>query len=92
METKNKEEKILKIIEKEFAVSLAQKESELSLIDQRILEVRKSLNLVRSGAVINYYTPTQNKQSINTDHLVSFHPAVRKQFHGKQPVSQSSFS
>ena len=69
MEMKTKEEKILKIIEKEFAVSLSQKDAELSLIDQRILEVRKCLNLVRTGAVISYYTPTQTKQSLNNDHL-----------------------
>lgn len=38
--------------------------------------------------MINYFTPTQNKQSLSTDPLVAFHPAVRKQIHGKQPVNQ----
>ena len=87
--SQTKSEKIVSIIEKEFAVSLSQKEAELSLIDQRILEVRKCLNLVRSGAVINYYTPTQPKQSLSSDQ-VSFHPTVREQFHGKRPTPTSA--
>jgi hypothetical protein len=41
--------------------------------------------------VINYYTPTQNKQSLSNP-LVSFHPAVMKQLHGKQPANQPSSS
>ena len=88
MDAKSKEEKILQIIEKEFAVSLSAKDAELSLIDQRILEVRKCLNLLRSGAVNNYYATTQPQQTINNDSLVAFHPAVRRQFHGKHPVNQ----
>ena len=87
MDAEGREEKIVAIVEKEFAVSLAAKEAELSLIDQRILEVRKCLNLVRAGAVSNYYAPTQTKQTENSE-LVSFHPAVRRQLHGKQPAHQ----
>ena len=54
-------EKVRTIAEREFAVSVASKEEEVSEIDRRLLQVRKALHLVRYGAVTNYYALTVDK-------------------------------
>jgi len=51
-------DRVLSVVEREFAVSLRQKEQELATIDERILQVRKYLDLVRRGTVKKYYRET----------------------------------
>ena len=54
-------EKVITIVEREFAVSVTDKEKEIFEIDRRLLQLRKALHLVRYGAVTNYYALTVDK-------------------------------
>ena len=54
-------EKVTTIVEREFAVSVTDKEKEIFEIDRRLLQLRKALHLVRYGAVTNYYALTVDK-------------------------------
>jgi len=56
-----KEERIIKVINKKFDEYIEERRSDLSLIDERILEVRKLLQLVRYVAVKENYAATQPK-------------------------------
>jgi len=77
-------DRVLSVVEREFAVSLQQKEQELATIDDRILQVRKYLDLVRRGTVKKYYRETQPQQTLNRPE-VALHPAVKKELQGKAP-------
>ena len=77
--------KIRKIVDKQFTVAVEEKESELGLLDEQILKVRKGLHLVRHGAVKTYYAPAQPKQ---TPENVSLHPAINKLLRGKHPQNK----
>jgi len=81
---KNIEEKVVAVFDRQFALALQQKEEELATIDERILEVRRLMEVVRRGSVNNYYAPTQTPQSV-TRPGVSFHPAIKREFVGKRP-------
>ena len=54
-------EKVTKVVEREFAVSIEDKEKEIFEIDRRLLQIKKALHLVRYGAVTNYYALTVDK-------------------------------
>lgn len=54
-------EKVTTIVEREFSVSVTDKEKEIFEIDRRLLQLRKALHLVRYGAVTNYYALTVDK-------------------------------
>ena len=68
-------EKVTTIVEREFAVSVTDKEKEIFEIDRRLLQLRKALHLVRYGAVTNYYALTVDKvmklHKIGQKHLSS---------------------
>ena len=54
-------EKVTTVVEREFAVSVTDKEKEIFEIDRRLLQLKKALHLVRYGAVTNYYALTVDK-------------------------------
>ena len=54
-------EKVTKVVEREFAVSIEDKEKDIFEIDRRLLQIKKALHLVRYGAVTNYYALTVDK-------------------------------
>lgn len=80
-----KEERIIKVINKKFDEYIEERRSDLSLIDERILEVRKLLQLVRYGAVKEYYAATQPKKHENSEKGLSIHPATKALLIGKRP-------
>ena len=54
-------DKVTKVVEREFAMSVEDKEKEIFEIDRRLLQIKKALHLVRYGAVTNYYALTVDK-------------------------------
>ena len=54
-------EKVVEVIKREYAKSLSEKEQEIEVIDQRILQVQKALQVVRYATVTNYYAQTVAK-------------------------------
>ena len=77
-------EKVRKIVSREFDESIDEKTREIRTIDDRILEVRKALHVVRKGSVASYYSGSVPKQSAED---VSIHPAIRGLIGGKRPTS-----
>ena len=53
--------RVTAIFQREFGTSLREKEEEVETIDARILKVQKALQLVRYGAVANYYATSVAK-------------------------------
>ncbi|XP_040564720.1 uncharacterized protein [Lepeophtheirus salmonis] len=91
---RNAEAKVIlrtqEVIQREFSIALEEKEKELELIDERILQVRKSLQLIRYGAVVQFYDPLLPKRTRSDPNTNSLHPAVRPHLTGKAPVSSST--
>jgi len=92
-------------VEREFDKSLKQKEEEVERIEQRLASTQEALQMVRYGAVANYYAGATLKVRLNNRHpslkgillqqkrlqpeLVAIHPATRRLLRGKKPTRAS---
>ncbi|GAB1598335.1 YEATS domain-containing protein 2-like [Argonauta hians] len=81
-------QKIEKIIQKQIAIEIKEKENELNIVDQSIYQTRHLLDRLRACLVANYYSNESignlSQQKTFVSAVPSIHPAVKKHL-GKKP-------
>ncbi|XP_059867029.1 YEATS domain-containing protein 2 isoform X3 [Delphinus delphis] len=84
-------QKIETIIKEQFALEMKNKEHEIEVIDQRLIEARRMMDKLRACIVANYYASAGllkvSEGSKTCDTMVFNHPAVKKFL---EPPSRSS--
>ncbi|XP_007934102.1 YEATS domain-containing protein 2 [Orycteropus afer afer] len=85
-------QKIETIIKEQFALEMKNKEHEIEVIDQRLIEARRMMDKLRACIVANYYASTGllkvSEGSKTCDTMVFNHPAIKKFF--ESPSRSSS--
>ncbi|XP_036622615.1 YEATS domain-containing protein 2 isoform X3 [Trichosurus vulpecula] len=75
-------QKIETIIKEQFAVEMKNKEHEIEVIDQRLIEARRMMDKLRACIVANYYASAglfkASEGSKPCDTMVFNHPAIKK--------------
>ncbi|XP_007486019.2 YEATS domain-containing protein 2 isoform X6 [Monodelphis domestica] len=75
-------QKIETIIKEQFAVEMKNKEHEIEVIDQRLIEARRMMDKLRACIVANYYASAglfkASEGSKTCDTMVFNHPAIKK--------------
>ncbi|XP_074045596.1 YEATS domain-containing protein 2 isoform X3 [Macrotis lagotis] len=75
-------QKIETIIKEQFAVEMKNKEHEIEVIDQRLIEARRMMDKLRACIVANYYASAglfkASEGSKTCDNMVFNHPAIKK--------------
>ncbi|XP_051847803.1 YEATS domain-containing protein 2 isoform X2 [Antechinus flavipes] len=75
-------QKIETIIKEQFAVEMKNKEHEIEVIDQRLIEARRMMDKLRACIVANYYASAglfkASEGSKTCDAMVFNHPAIKK--------------
>nr|XP_045004900.1 YEATS domain-containing protein 2 isoform X2 [Jaculus jaculus] len=75
-------QKIEAIIKKQFALEMKNKEHEIEVIDQRLIEARRMMDKLRACIVANYYASAGllkvSEGSKTYDTMVFNHPAIKK--------------
>ncbi|XP_045152331.1 YEATS domain-containing protein 2 isoform X1 [Echinops telfairi] len=84
--------KIETIIKEQFALEMKNKEHEIEVIDQRLMEARRMMDKLRACIVANYYASAGllkvSEGSKTCDTMVFNHPAIKKFF--ESPSRSSS--
>ncbi|KAM6223918.1 YEATS domain-containing protein 2 [Rhynchocyon petersi] len=85
-------QKIETIIKEQFALEMKNKEHEIEVIDQRLIEARRMMDKLRACIVANYYASAGllkvSEGSKTCDTMVFNHPAIKKFF--ESPSRSSS--
>ncbi|XP_064135479.1 YEATS domain-containing protein 2 isoform X2 [Loxodonta africana] len=85
-------QKIETIIKEQFALEMKNKEHEIEVIDQRLIEARRMMDKLRACIVANYYASAGllkvSEGSKTCDAMVFNHPAIKKFF--ESPSRSSS--
>ncbi|KAF6122682.1 YEATS domain containing 2 [Phyllostomus discolor] len=75
-------QKIETIIKEQFALEMKNKEHEIAVIDQRLIEARRMMDKLRACIVANYYASAGllkvSEGSKTCDTMVFNHPAIKK--------------
>lgn len=75
-------QKIETIIKEQFALEMKNKEHEIEVIDQRLIEARRMMDKLRACIVANYYASAGllkvSEGSKTCDTMVFNHPAIKK--------------
>uniref|UniRef100_A0A2K6T5F0 YEATS domain containing 2 n=1 Tax=Saimiri boliviensis boliviensis TaxID=39432 RepID=A0A2K6T5F0_SAIBB len=75
-------QKIETIIKEQFALEMKNKEHEIEVIDQRLIEARRMMDKLRACIVANYYASAGllkvSEASKTCDAMVFHHPAIKK--------------
>ncbi|CAL9688773.1 unnamed protein product [Knipowitschia caucasica] len=82
--------KIENIIREQFSMEMKNKEHEIEVINQRLLEARRMMDKLRACIVANYYASaglSKNPETAKSDPAVFNHPAIKKFL---EPPSRSS--